>query len=80
MNPGIVILAYARTTKTRQENKQTTKKKNTDAKCKQCIQIRSNPRIIKLTSQPQVGTRHARDVRLESMFYIAKQTDSYTAV
>lgn len=42
MNPGIVILAYARTTKTRQENKQT-KKKNTDAKCKQCIQIISWP-------------------------------------
>lgn len=41
MNPGIVILAYARTTKTRQENKQ--KKKNTDAKCKQCIQIISWP-------------------------------------
>lgn len=41
MNPGIVILAYARTTKTRQENKQT--KKNTDAKCKQCIQIISWP-------------------------------------
>lgn len=39
MNPGIVILAYARTTKTRQENKQ----KNTDAKCKQCIQIISWP-------------------------------------